>query len=247
MEITIDLAAVQRIASAEYRDTRTELRALGSIAALRNSQARHDARLAAAPDADTLACGQGCAWCCHFTVDIRPVEALAILEFVAASFTPLDLQALQRRLAANAQLVSGLDEEQRMRRNVECAFLSEGRCSIYPVRPQTCRNYHATDAAGCRRSYEQPDDLDIDPEFAPHVYQAGGAHVEAVTLAFAHAGYDTAAYEMNAALDAALADPNELRRRYEGRLRAFEAVAGGDVPAEIVEPEMIPDMVDDAP
>ncbi len=32
----------------------------------------------------------------------------------------------------------------------------EGRCTIYAARPQSCRNYHATNAAGCRQSYEEP-------------------------------------------------------------------------------------------
>jgi hypothetical protein len=56
----------------------------------------------------------------------------------------------------------------------------------------------------CRQSYEEPDNLDIDPDFAPGVYQAGGAHVEAVSTAMRDAGYDVNAYELNCALDAAL-------------------------------------------
>jgi hypothetical protein len=55
---------------------------------------------------------------------------------------------------------------------------------------QSCRNYHATNVAGCRQSYEEPENLDIDSDFAPGVYQAGGAHVEAVSTAMCDAGYD---------------------------------------------------------
>jgi Fe-S-cluster containining protein len=69
-------------------------------------------------------------------------------------------------------------------------ILNEGRCTVYAARPQSCRNYHATDVAGCRQSYEEPENLDIDPDFAPGVYQAGGAHVEAVSTAMREAGYD---------------------------------------------------------
>jgi Fe-S-cluster containining protein len=118
-----------------------------------------------------------------------------------------------------------------MKRNVKCPFLREGRCSIYSVRPQTCRNYHATSAVGCQQSYENPDNLDIDPEFAPLVYQAGGAHVDAVTAAMREAGYDTNVYEMNNAIDVALSEPG-ARERFEAKLPPFMRVSGDEVPPE---------------
>src|SRR5450631_2483730 len=66
--------------------------------------------------------------------------------------------------------------------------------------PQSCRNFHATNVAGCRQSYEEPENLDIDPDFAPGPYQAGGAHVEAVSTAMRDAGYDVNAYELNSSM-----------------------------------------------
>ncbi len=93
----------------------------------------------------------------------------------------------------------------------KCPFLREGRCAFTPLAPQSCRNYHATNVAGCQQSYEEPDNLDIDPDFAPYVYQAGGAHVEAFSNAMSEAGYDVNAYELNGALDAALSRPCDAR------------------------------------
>jgi Fe-S-cluster containining protein len=124
-----------------------------------------------------------------------------------------------------------LDETARMTRNIKCPFLNDGRCTIYAARPQSCRNYHATDAAGCEQSYENPGDLDIDPELAPWVYQAGGAHVEAVSTAMRDAGYDVRAYELNCAFDAALSDP-AARVRFESGLQPFSHLNGEDVPEE---------------
>ena len=63
------------------------------------------------------------------------------------------------------------------------------------------------DVAGCLNPTKNPKNLDIDPEFAPGVYQAGGAHVEAVSAAMCDAGYDVNAYELNCALDAAMSEP----------------------------------------
>jgi hypothetical protein len=101
---------------------------------------------------------------------------------------------------------------------------------VYEARPQSCRNYHATSVAGCRQSYEEPENLDIDPDFAPGVYQRGHAHVEAVSAAMREAGYDVKVYELNCALDAALADA-AARQRFEAGLEPFAGL-GEEVPAE---------------
>ncbi len=147
-------------------------------------------------------------WCCHFSVDVRAVEVFSILDFVERSLPADEKARIYSEVRANSAALKGMDEMERMRRNVKCPFLSAGRCSIYEARPQTCRNYHATDVAGCQQSYEDPDNLEIDPEFAPMVYQAGGAHVDAFTRAMREAGYDTNVYEMNSAIDTALSQPD---------------------------------------
>lgn len=234
MEIIIDFAAVRRIASQEYRQAGAEIAALGPLPAYQNSQRRHDQRLAEAPDAASLACQAGCAWCCYFSVDLRPAEVFHILDFIESHWTPQARDRLRAEIETNSAVLATLDEVERMRRNVKCPFLSEGRCSIYAARPQTCRNYHATDAAGCRKSFEEPDNLDIDPEFAPHVYQAGGAHVDAFSKALHDAGYDIMAFELNTVLSAALADAG-ARRRFEARQPAFPQLTGTEVPFEFLD------------
>lgn len=231
MEIAIDLALVRGILAQERKQAGAEIRDLGVAKAYAHSQARHDLRIAAAADVGTLACGAGCSWCCHFSVDVRAVEAFAILDFIEHAFTSEQRTRVYSELHANAAVLKNLDEDARMRSNIKCAFLQEGKCSIYPVRPQTCRNYHATDAAGCRRSYEDPDNLDIDPEFAPLVYQSGGAHVDAFTASLRDAGYDTHVYEMNCALDAALAKP-AARQRFAARQPPFDTLQGDEVEGE---------------
>jgi Fe-S-cluster containining protein len=121
-----------------------------------------------------------------------------------------------------------------MRRNVKCPFLAAGRCTIYEARPQTCRNYHATDVAGCRASYEHPENTAIDPEFAPLVYQSGGAHVDAFCSALERRGYDVRAYELSSALAAAMAQPDS-RLRFEAQQPPFPTLAGSEVPPEFLD------------
>jgi Fe-S-cluster containining protein len=234
MEIQIDQGFVRAVLAEEYEHARAELATEGVLRALEHSQRRHDARLASAPDAGTLDCRAGCAWCCHFSVDVRAVEVFAILDFVERTFTAEEKSRVRAEVQANSAALAGLGEIERMTRNVKCPFLQTGRCTVYPVRPQTCRNYHATDVAGCRQSFDDPGNLDIDPDFAPGVYQAGGAHVEAFSNAMRDAGYDVNAYELNAAFQAALSDPG-ARGRFGSRLPPFTHLSGEVVHEEFAD------------
>jgi Fe-S-cluster containining protein len=231
VEFTLDIPLIRGIIQQENALVREEIRDLGVLRALENSQLRHDVRIASAPDVATLACGAGCSWCCYFTVDVRAAEVFRILDFVEQSFTPEQKVRVYAEVRANSAMLRQLGEGERVTRNVKCPFLNEGRCTVYAARPQSCRNYHATSVAGCRQSYEEPENLDIDPEFAAGVYQAGGAHVEAVSTAMRGAGYDVSAYELNCALDAALSEP-KAREHFESKRKPFTGLGGEQVPLE---------------
>jgi Fe-S-cluster containining protein len=231
MEFSLDIPLISNILRRESTLVREEIRDLGVLDALERSQQRHDVRIAAASDVGALACRAGCAWCCYFTVDVRAAEVFRILDFVEQCFAPEEKARVHAEVRANSAALRKLGENERVTRNVKCPFLSEGRCTVYENRPQSCRNYHATNVAGCRQSYEEPENLDIDPDFAPGVYQAGGAHVEAVSTAMRDAGYDVNAYELNCALDAALSEPG-ARARFESGLKPFTGISGEEVPAE---------------
>lgn len=235
MEIAVDEQLVQRIVAQELPEAAAEIDSLGPVAAYEISRRRHDARIGAAPDVHTLACKNGCFWCCYFTVDVRAVEAFAILDFMKRELSATEQVRVRREIEANSNVLRGLDEEERMRRNVKCPFLFAGRCTIYEARPQTCRNYHATDASGCQASYERPDDVDIDPDFAPLVYQSGGAHVDAFCSALQQRGYDVQAYELSTALAVAMANP-EARARFEAKQPPFPSLPGTEVPAQFLDP-----------
>ena len=235
MEIEIDEGLVRGIIAQETAQAAAEIEQLGPLAAYESSRSRHDARVSAAPDAHTLACKNGCYWCCYFTVDVRAVEVFSILDFLERELSPAEQTRVRSEIAANSALLHGLSELERMRRNVKCPFLAAGRCTIYAARPQTCRNYHATDATGCRISYEQPQNIEIDPDFAPLVYQAGSAHVDAFCSTLQQLGYDTKAYELSTALAAAIADP-QSRARFEEKQSPFTTLTGNDVPTEFCDP-----------
>ena len=150
MEIEIDEGLVRGIIATETAQAAAEIGQLGPIAAYERSRSRHDERVNTAADAHTLACKNGCYWCCYFTVDVRAVEVFSILDFMERELSAAEQARVRGEIEANSTLLQGLSELERMRRNVKCPFLAAGRCTIYEARPQTCRNYHATDVTGCR-------------------------------------------------------------------------------------------------
>jgi Fe-S-cluster containining protein len=231
VEIEIDEGLVRGIIATETAQAAAEIGQLGPISAYERSRSRHDERVNTAADAHTLACKNGCYWCCYFTVDVRAVEVFSILDFMERELSAAEQARVRGEIEANSTLLQGLSELERMRRNVKCPFLAAGRCTIYEARPQTCRNYHATDVTGCRASYEQPDNIDIDPDFAPLVYQAGGAHVDAFCSTLQQLGYDTNAYELSTALAAAIADP-QSRARFVAKQIPFVTLTGNEIPTE---------------
>jgi Fe-S-cluster containining protein len=229
MEFTLDFSLIRGILSQERAQTQLDIQGLGVLPALQKSQQRHDARIAGAPDLGTLACRAGCTWCCYFTVDVRAAEVFHILDVVEQSFTAEAKARVYAEVHANSETLRNGGDDERVVRNLKCPFLNEGRCTIYAARPQSCRNYHATNVAGCEQSYNEPENLDIDPDFAPGVYQAGAAHVEAHSTAVREQGYDVTAYELNGALDVALADP-AARERFETGKSPFPKLDGEEVP-----------------
>ena len=121
-----------------------------------------------------------------------------------------------------------------MHQNIKCPFLAAGQCTIYEARPQTCRNYHATNVAGCQQSFEEPDNENIDPEFAPLVYQSGAAHVDGHSSAMSEAGYDVSVHELNTALAAAFKDPDSACQRCEAKQARFAGLDGIDAPLQFM-------------
>jgi len=231
MEFDLDVPAVTEVLRDEYASVRGGLAISGPAAVLTGSHQRHDERLRRATDAPSLACRAGCSWCCYFTVDIRAVEAFRIVDFIDRDLDEAERRRVRAEIEANRAILKSLDEDQRYRRNLKCPLLRDGTCVAYAVRPQSCRNYHATDADGCRRAFEDPSDVDIDPEFAPGVYQAGAAHVEGFAAALSDGGYDSDVYELNLALSAALRDPL-ARERFERREKPFLDLRGYAVESE---------------
>jgi Fe-S-cluster containining protein len=119
---------------------------------------------AAARDGVTIACGRGCTGCCEEMILVYEGEAERAARWLELPENAAALAAFLERLprwreavgdapARLAALVEAGDPAaydaahvSQWRRRVLCPFNgAEGECTIYPVRPVSCRNGHAVD------------------------------------------------------------------------------------------------------
>lgn len=97
-----------------------------------------------------FACGRGCSACCHLFVAVPPGVAEAIAAHVEASFTPDARAALMLRLEERVAALIASAEPQSLRS--PCALLDEdGACTIYEVRPLSCRSFTSTSLPRCEQ------------------------------------------------------------------------------------------------
>jgi Fe-S-cluster containining protein len=186
----------------------------GVYAAVDDAVALADSIMRSGPTASAvLACGRGCAHCCH-----RPVGASAptVLRIAAA----LRESYNESELAGALALVVTLDEKTHgvawtlsARPPLPCAFLVGGACSIYAVRPFVCRAWNSADAEVCRQALTE-DSIEMRFDlFQRTTYAAVEAGLQAAVGA---AGLDGGQLELTAAVRVALEEPDACERWLAG-------------------------------
>ena len=212
----------------EHAITQADIKSHGWQPALAASQKRQDAiaNVIVSSVSGGIACQAGCWYCCYFKVDVHAEEVFRIVDYVRAKFSPARVAQIQEDVATNTKTLQALSTQGQLTANLKCAFLDNGNCSIYEVRPSRCKTFHAKDVEGCKKSYEDPNDLSIPSSFIPELLHAGEAHLKGFRQALTDADYDTNAYELNAAMAMALADSTP-KRRFEKHKKAFVGLVNG--------------------
>ncbi len=152
-----------------------------------------------------LACHKGCAPCCVLRVTATAPEVLLIARYIRAT-SPLLARAgidLAARVAECDRAARGLDAEKRAALRKRCPFIAKGICVIYRVRPLACRGHASYDKRACAdalrgKAVEVP--LSAAHATVRSIVQS------AMQSALRDAGYPWASYELNHALQIALAD-----------------------------------------
>lgn len=173
------------------------------------------------------ACAPGCSYCCHYHVAVTPPEAFAIAQHVAQLPAGQKEETITAKVQANAQKSDELGQAAYMQTNVPCAFLSaQGQCSIYTLRPLSCRRHHSFDVGVCRETFDNPESQAQSPQAAPVLFAAQSINM-AGALASREEGFETTQYELHGAVLEALTNKASIKRWKDGKT-AFPSVRGRD-------------------
>lgn len=161
-----------------------------------------------------LDCKAGCSHCCS-----ARVEAIAPEIFLIAG------ELARRPMSAFAEMVGRLhahiaapnQDALPWNQRKSCPFLEDHLCSIYPVRPATCRKGHSTDAGACAAH------APVIPQHLDMILDAE-ALIGGTSGAYRQRGLDGSAHELVRAVLLALVDPSAQARWFNGA-QVFEAAA----------------------
>jgi Fe-S-cluster containining protein len=158
-----EVGTLMRSLSGRYEEIFTNLRsALGvtlaqsetMAGAARDAAAIADAAAASfresVPNQPGTACTSGCSACCHLYVQVPPGIAAAIADYIETRFTRAERDTLHDKLTVAAAAAHAAEDPARLR--LRCPLLSEDdRCSVYDVRPLTCRAFTSKSVARCHQ------------------------------------------------------------------------------------------------
>ena len=114
--------------------------------------------LARAPEG-SVACRAGCDHCCYQVVGVTPAEAIAIFEHLRTTLSPPEVERVTAHLAKRFEETRGLTSSERFSPDQPCPFLevATGSCTIYEVRPLSCRGMNSLDAGECATRLRDPE------------------------------------------------------------------------------------------
>jgi len=103
------------------------------------------------PASPPVACKEGCSWCCYQLVPVSVPEVARIVKFIETAMPAARRGELVERLHLLDKATRGLTSKQRIGIPKPCAYLSDGRCTVYPVRPMACAEFTSYNVQDCKR------------------------------------------------------------------------------------------------
>lgn len=167
-----------------------------------------------------IECRLGCDYCCYLRVGVRAHEVYLIANYVEKLFSEADKASLIDRLKTHWDKVSGLTRMEHITTNVACPLKNGTQCSVYPVRPLSCRRYHSSDLQSCKYSFENPLDDSETRDKDPDLEILWAGMTEMLHQVYEELGYDSLNYELGMALLEAFQNPKS-EKRWRGKKKAF--------------------------
>jgi Fe-S-cluster containining protein len=197
------ISAIERRAWEVLSKTEDSGQAVAFISTLhRNTDAVISASESTGPSPE---CKPGCTYCCSARVEVSDPEALYIARHIRQMPEEEKSPLLDRlRLQSTRAGVTGDYSNPQ-----PCAFLRDGLCSIYSIRPAVCRKAHSLSVKACETQASQI------PQNLTRVVQCE-ALMAGTNEAYRSVGLPASGHELSAAVLAALAG-NAEEAWYQGK------------------------------
>jgi len=176
------------------------------------------------PPATPTACQAECNYCCSVQVQLLPPEILYIADHLKQFRTEAELQQLVDRVSIMEDQISGLSAVDRARVGLPCPLLENDRCSVYDVRPITCRAANSSDAERCKAAIGPEAIQDTVPSYTHQVTVC--RHVTRALLeGFQEIGFATPPLELVSALRIVLTNDDAFSAWVRGEPVFAKAIA----------------------
>ncbi len=211
-------ADLTRFAQLEFNTAAVELTKLSPQEAQIRCYGRLDEAMRQATLSATVsvACRAGCSYCCHYKIEAKPVEVLALKQYVVNHLKPEQIKLIMAQAKHNIKEAKGLSHSEQLLINQRCAFLLDNQCSVYPARPSNCRIYHAVEVEPCQQAFEEPTS-NATPSMIGNLKDAGGGTAEGFEQATRAQGIDTRLYDLSTAFVEAMQNPTVAKRLKSGK------------------------------
>lgn len=108
---------------------------------------------------DKIACKPNCSFCCNQKVTVSISELELLVDFIRRNLDEISLLNLKKNSCAN-----GMIYQQNLMVNKPCSLLnSEGKCSVYSIRPFECRRYISFSVDTCKEFQTDSHAFDKNP------------------------------------------------------------------------------------
>jgi predicted O-linked N-acetylglucosamine transferase (SPINDLY family)/Fe-S-cluster containining protein len=168
------------------------------------------------------ACRAGCSHCCQRPPEATVAEVIAAVRFVESSFDATKREALNGRLGAYKEATTPFRPEKLEESREACPFLDGNLCSIYTVRPLSCRGFNSVDVSVCEEIAKGEKPAQARPILATQLGIVSAIRVGS-RLGMLFEAIDPALLDLGIAAKIALDNPAAVDDALDGKDRFVEA------------------------
>jgi Fe-S-cluster containining protein len=106
-------------------------------------------------------CRQGCSFCCYNQVAVTAPEVLVIADYLKAKLNKEELSELTIKITELDKQTAKLNSFERKKIRKACPLLVNNSCSVYEVRPLSCRGWNSLDVKDCEKAFSTDEDVEI--------------------------------------------------------------------------------------